>query len=81
MARNNRDMCFQQGKACVYELDSDPNVIRTEWPNGTIDDYRIGEDSYTRRWPDGTVETMPEPVSCPEWPKPDTTDESAAAAA
>ena len=66
-----REMCFRQGKAYVYRPVSDPNVIRIEWPNGTVDERRGGETARTRRWPDGTTETMPttEPLAFPEWPK------------
>ena len=33
----SREMCFQQGKACVYEPEDEAGVILTEWPNGVVD--------------------------------------------
>ena len=35
---SNRKICFSQGKPCVYRPEDKPNVIRTEWPNGTVDE-------------------------------------------
>ena len=52
-------MCFRQGVPCVYQAESDPGVIVTEWPNGVIDRQRDSQSSGTRAWPDGTVETLP----------------------
>lgn len=75
---NDRDICFSQGKAYVYRLDPpDSDIIRTEWPNGVIDDHRIGENTCTRRWPDNKVETVRKPASYPEWPTPKTTTKAA----
>ena len=52
-------MCFQQGKPCVYQSEDRPGTILTEWPNGVVDEVRVGGDTRTRRWPDGGVETTP----------------------
>ncbi len=32
-------MCFEQGKPCVYEPEDRPEIIVTEWPNGTTDPH------------------------------------------
>ena len=37
-------MCHAQGKPAIYLLDSDDNVIRTEWPNGVVDDLTLDTD-------------------------------------
>ncbi len=41
-------MCFRQGVPCVYQAESDPGVIVTEWPNGVIDRQRDSQLSGTR---------------------------------
>lgn len=69
--KSNREMCFMQGKAYVYRPSDEPAVIRTEWPNGTVDEVRDGEGVQRRRWPDGTTETTAAgmPVEVPAWPR------------
>ncbi len=43
----------------MYEPEGEPEVIVTEWPNGTIDRLEAGSDLETRTWPDGSTETRP----------------------
>ena len=57
---DGREMCFSQGKPCVYESESDPNVIITEWPNGVIEKLNVPSMTVTRTWPNGSTETFPE---------------------
>jgi hypothetical protein len=68
---DSRRMCFEQGKACVYESEDEPGVIVTEWPNGVIDRKCLKTDTRTRHWPDGTTETTPgeAPLTFPHWPQ------------
>ena len=44
----------------------------TEWPNGTIDRHDLEAKTRTRRWPDGSEETVSddEPLTFPHWPRP-----------
>ena len=68
---DNREICFEQGKPCVYEPEDQPGVILTEWPNGTVDSHDLDAGTTTRRWPDGTEETGSdkERVEYPHWPR------------
>ena len=68
---DNRQMCFEQGKACVYMPDEEGGIILTEWPNGTVDSHDLGAETTTRRWPDGAQETRSdrEPFGYPHWPR------------
>ena len=72
LAEDSRQMCFEQGKACVYESETEPDTIMTEWPNGTIDRHGLEAKTRTRRWPDGSEETVSddEPLTFPHWPRP-----------
>ena len=67
----SREMCFQQGKACVYEPEDEPGVIMTEWPNGVVDRKYVRTGTRTRRWPDGQLETGPAEADWPfpHWPR------------
>lgn len=69
--RSNREICFSQGKACVTMPDRTRDIIRTEWPNGTIDELKMKTRTRTRRWPDGTVETREAGARFPfpTWPR------------
>ena len=71
MSQSNREMCFRQGKPYVYRPSDEPTVIRTEWPNGTVDEAADAGGLRQRRWPDGTTETTTAdaPVVVPMWPK------------
>ena len=66
-------MCFRQGKPCVYAAPEEPEIVVTEWPNGTVDRTSTKENTRTRRWPDGTVETQTAetPLTFPHWPRPE----------
>ena len=65
---DSREICFEQGKPCVYEPDNEPGIIVTEWPNGIIDRWDEKTDTETRHCPDDTTETVPEntPAPCPD---------------
>ena len=69
---DNRQMCFEQGKACVYEPDDERGIIVTEWPNGVVDRTCLRTKTTTRRWPDGSEETGSEDGEWefPHWPRP-----------
>ena len=49
----DREMCFKQGKVCVYLSADDENVIICEWPNGVVEHCNLRTDRVTRTWPDG----------------------------
>lgn len=67
----NREICFEQGKACVYEPEDEPRIIVTEWPNGVVDRHHLDQKTRIRHWPDGTTENRHEddPVKYPVWPR------------
>ena len=71
--QDSRRMCFEQGKACVYEPEGEDDVIMTEWPNGVVDRHDLRAGTMIRRWPDGTTEThpdsAPETRAFPHWPR------------
>ena len=69
---DSRRMCFEQGKPCIFESESEPNTIVTEWPNGTVDRHDLKSRTRTRRWPDGSSETMNDGThfEFPHWPRP-----------
>lgn len=68
---DSRETCFQQGKPCIYAAPENPDVIVTEWPNGTVDRKDRTANTRTRRWPDGTIDTQPAdtPPTFPHWPR------------
>lgn len=68
---DNHEICFEQGKPCVCEPDDEPEVIRTDWPNGVIDHWDEETDTETRHSPDGTTETTRSntPLPFPHWPR------------
>ena len=53
-----REMCFAQGKSCVYASDEDRFII-SETPAGVMDRHELATGQVTRVWPDGTEETFP----------------------
>ena len=53
---DGREMCFSQGKPCVYESETDENTIITEWPNGVVERLDGSTNMVTRTWPDGSTE-------------------------
>ena len=55
---DGREMCFSQGKPCVYESETDENTIITEWPNGVVERLDGSTNIVTRTWPDGSSETF-----------------------
>ena len=58
-SEDNREICFEQGKPCVFQPDAEPGIMVTEWPNGVIDRWWPETDTRTRQWPDGTTGTAP----------------------
>ena len=56
---DGREMCFRQGKPCVYQSETDENTIITEWPNGVVEHMNIRTKTVTRTWPNGSTETFP----------------------
>lgn len=55
---DGREMCFSQGKPCVYESETDENTIITEWPNGVIEHMDMRTRTVIRTWPDGSTDTF-----------------------
>ena len=70
-SEDSRRMCFEQGKPCIYELREGAGVIRTEWPNGTIDDHALETDQWSRTWPGGRTEVGKpgQNFDYPLWPR------------
>ena len=68
---DSRRMCFEQGKPCIFQSESEPQTIVTEWPNGTADRHHLQARTRTRRWPDGSSETMSDAADFefPHWPR------------
>ena len=70
-----REMCFAQGKSCVYATDDDRFII-SETPAGVIDRHELATGQVTRTWPDGAVEMFPADSpkhdEYPAWPRPTT---------
>lgn len=50
LSEDNREICFEQGKPCVYEPEAEPGVVVAEWPNGTRDRLDLEAQSETRTW-------------------------------
>ena len=65
LTEDNREICFEQGKPCIYEDEDRPGHIITEWPNGVTDTADIGTNTTIRVWPDG-LGNEPE---FPHWPR------------
>ena len=55
---DSRELCFSQGKPCIYESETDPNILVAEWPNGVIQHKNIPTQTVVRFWPDGRKETF-----------------------
>ena len=51
-----RQICFDQGKPCVYMPEDNKSVVVTEWPNGVVEVKTIADHKIVRTWPDGRVE-------------------------
>ena len=56
MSDDWRQICFEQGKPCVYMPEDDDDVVITEWPNGVVEVMTIADHSIVRTWPDGRFE-------------------------
>ena len=56
--QDSRELCFKQGKPCIYQSDDDEHVIITEWPNGVSERQDTRTNQVTRFWPDGYRETF-----------------------
>ena len=69
-SEDSREMCFEQGKPCIYEPEEELGVIVTEWPNGVVDRYTLATGARIRRWPDGTEDSSAaEGERFPHWPR------------
>ena len=55
---DSREMCFEQGKPCIYESETNQNVVICEWPNGVVEERDTGTDTVTRFWPDGSKDSF-----------------------
>ena len=55
---DSREVCFSQGKPCIYESETDPKFLVTEWPNGVIQHEDTLTQTVVRSWPDGRKETF-----------------------
>ena len=69
LTEDNREICFEQGKPCIYEDEDRPGQIITEWPNGVTDTADIRTDTTIRVWPDGSEETLGNEPEFPHWPR------------
>ena len=71
LTEDNRRMCFEQGKACIFQSESEPDTIVTEWPNGTVDRHNLLARTRTRRWPDGSSDKISDAsdFDFPHWPR------------
>ncbi len=70
LTEDNRQICFEQGKPCIYQDEHDPDQIITEWPNGVIDTKKLQTGTTVRRWPDGETEALTGEATFPHWPHP-----------
>lgn len=52
---NSREMCWEQGKPCVY-MSKDNKFVIAEWRNGVVQKRNIKTGKIVRTWPDGRVE-------------------------
>lgn len=68
-AEDNTEICFQQGKPCVFMAPDAPPRIITKWPNGVTDTRDIATNTIVRQWPDGTSEKLAEDWGFPHWPR------------
>jgi len=68
---NNREICFEQNKSCVYEPEDEPGTIVSEWPNGVVHGWRVETEAQTRQRLDSTTDTPParRPPGFPEEPR------------
>ena len=53
---DSRELCFSQGKPCIYESETNPNILVTEWPNGVIQHKDKSKQTVVRIWPNGRKE-------------------------
>ena len=53
---DNRELCFSQGKPCIYLSETDNDILVTEWPNGVTEHKSRREKTVIRTWPDGRIE-------------------------
>ena len=58
LTEDNREICFEQGKPCIYQDEDHPDHIITEWPNGVMDTKDLVTATTVRRWPDGQTEKL-----------------------
>ena len=70
LTEDSREICFEQGKPCIYQDERDPDRIITEWPNGVIDIKQLQTGTSVRRWPDGETEALADEATFPHWPRP-----------
>ncbi len=55
-SEDSRRLCFEQGRACIYRDQEDPDIITTEEVNGVVSRHQVSTGKITRTWPDGRVE-------------------------
>ena len=53
---DNRELCFSQGKPCIYLCEDDDDILVTEWPNGVTERKSRTTHEVVRTWPDGQVD-------------------------
>ena len=68
LVEDNRDICFEQGKPCVYQDEDQPDHIITEWPNGVVDTKDLATGNVIRVWPDGRSEALTGQATVPRLP-------------
>ena len=69
LVEDNRDICFEQGKPCVYQDEDQPDHIITEWPNGVVDTKDLVTGNVVREWPDGRSEALTGQTTVPRLPR------------
>ena len=76
LTEDNREICFEQGKPCIYQDEDNAEHIITEWPNGVVDTKDLVNATTVRRWPNGESETVGKQPGFPHWPRQSSTTES-----
>ena len=67
LTEDNREICFEQGKPCIYEDEDQADSIVTEWPNGVIDTKDMKTGTTIRAWPDGSRTKLRSKPQFPHW--------------
>ena len=53
---DNRELCFSQGKPCIYLSETDDDILVTEWPNGVTEHKSRTNQTIVRTWPNGRID-------------------------